>query len=66
MILCGSTTPRKETKRDEAQVRREIEELLRQKTEAPLGGLVGVELVNVLEINLALREHFGPAAGATK
>jgi len=43
-----------ETKRDPAQVRKEIEELLRQKAEAPLGGLVGVELVNVLEVNLAL------------
>ncbi len=55
-----------DSKRDEADVRRQIEELLRQKAEAPLGGLVGVELVNVLEVNLALREHFGPAANANK
>jgi K+-transporting ATPase ATPase C chain len=47
------------TRRDRAQVRKEIEDLLHQKSEAPLGGLVGVELVNVLEVNLALRERYG-------
>jgi K+-transporting ATPase ATPase C chain len=46
------------TKRDEAQARKEIEELLGKRAEAPLGGLVGVDLVNVLEINLALKNHF--------
>ena len=55
-----------DTKRDNAGVRREIEELLRQKTEAPFGGLIGVELVNVLEVNLALQERFGRAAGARR
>jgi K+-transporting ATPase ATPase C chain len=55
------------TKRSEAQVRQEIEELLKQKAEAPLGGLVGVELVNVLEVNLALKNHFGvPATAASE
>jgi K+-transporting ATPase ATPase C chain len=39
---------------DEARVRREIEKLLEEKAESPLGGLVGVPLVNVLEINQAL------------
>ena len=48
-------------------VRKEIEDLLRQKAEAPLGGIVGVELVNVLEVNLALRERYAaPAPGSTK
>jgi K+-transporting ATPase ATPase C chain len=47
------------TKRDQAPVRKEIEALLNEKAEAPLGGLVGVKLVNVLETNLALRDHFG-------
>jgi K+-transporting ATPase ATPase C chain len=47
------------TKRDQAQVRTEIEALLREKAEAPLGGLVGVDLVNVLEVNLALRKRYG-------
>ncbi len=40
------------------EVRKEIETLLQQKKEAPLGGLVGVDLVNVLEVNLALREKY--------
>ena len=52
----------KARKRDEAQVRRQIEEMLQQRASAPLGGLVGVKLVNVLEVNLALREHFSSAA----
>ena len=32
--------------------------MLDEKAEAPLGGLVGVKLVNVLEINLALRDRY--------
>ncbi|OAI53691.1 potassium transporter [Planctomycetaceae bacterium SCGC AG-212-F19] len=47
------------TKRDPAQTHKEIEDLLRQKTEAPLGGVAGVDLVNVLEVNLALRQRYG-------
>jgi K+-transporting ATPase ATPase C chain len=47
------------TKRELAQVRKEVEVMLNEKADAPLGGLVGVKLVNVLETNLALREHFG-------
>jgi K+-transporting ATPase ATPase C chain len=47
------------TKRPRARVRTEIEELLHRNTEAPLGGLAGVELVNVLEVNLALRDRYG-------
>jgi K+-transporting ATPase ATPase C chain len=50
-----------ETKSDAAKLRTEIQTLLRQKIEAPLGGLVGVELVNVLEVNLALRDRYRPA-----
>jgi K+-transporting ATPase ATPase C chain len=41
----------------EADVRKAIDEVLSKHTEAPLGGLVGVPLVNVLEVNLALRER---------
>jgi potassium-transporting ATPase KdpC subunit len=55
-----------ETKRDPAQVRKEIEELLRQKAEAPLGGLVGVELVNVLEVNLALSNRYHTPSHAAR
>jgi K+-transporting ATPase ATPase C chain len=54
------------TRRDSAQVRKEIEDLLRQKIEAPLGGLAGVDLVNVLEVNLALRQRYGTRSGASR
>jgi potassium-transporting ATPase KdpC subunit len=56
----------KETKREESQVKEVIKALLEEKAEAPLGGLAGVKLVNVLEMNLALRDRFGSAAAATK
>ena len=36
----------------------QIEQLLRDKSHAPLGGLVGVPLVNVLEVNLALHGRY--------
>ena len=39
----------------------QIEQLLRDKSHAPLGGLVGVPLVNVLEVNLALRDRYAEA-----
>lgn len=48
----------KETKKDEAQLRKEIENMLREKAEAPLWGLAGGEIVNVLEVNLALRDRY--------
>ena len=42
---------------DVGKIRSEIEALMKEKTTAPLGGLVGVDLVNVLELNLALKSH---------
>jgi potassium-transporting ATPase KdpC subunit len=53
-----------ETKVDPSKVRRDIEALLRKQVEAPLGGLVGVEMVNVLEANLALQQLYRPRAGS--
>jgi K+-transporting ATPase ATPase C chain len=47
------------TRRDPLEVKREIESLLRERATAPLGGAVGVDLVNVLELNLALRTKYG-------
>lgn len=47
-----------DTGRKPDEVRKEIEDLLNKKAEAPLGGLVGVQLVNVLETNLALKEKY--------
>lgn len=42
---------------DEGKIRRIIERLLHDKAAAPLGGLAGVELVNVLDVNLTLADH---------
>jgi potassium-transporting ATPase KdpC subunit len=46
-------------KRDPAQVRQEIESMLQQHTFSPGGGLFGESIVNVLEVNLALRNRYG-------
>ncbi len=43
---------------DPARVRGEIEALVRQHTHAPLLGLAGVELVNVVELNVALYRQY--------
>jgi len=51
---------------DPAKIHREIDKLLHEKAEAPLGGLVGVDLVNVLEVNLALKDRYAASAIATK
>jgi potassium-transporting ATPase KdpC subunit len=48
-----------DTKREPAQVRGEIEQILQDKTQAPMYGLWGEKIVNVLEVNLELRKHFG-------
>ena len=44
----------------------QIERLLRDKSHAPLNGLVGVPLVNVLEVNLALRDRYQKTAESGK
>ena len=48
-----------DTKRDPAAVRNEIEQMLQANASAPFDGLVGEKLVNVLELNLKLRERYG-------
>jgi K+-transporting ATPase ATPase C chain len=53
------------TRADPIKVRQEIERIL-EKTEAPLGGLVGEPLVNVLEVNLALAERMPRLAPTTR
>lgn len=45
--------------RDAADIKHEIEKLIRERAEAPLGGVVGVEMVNVLELNVALNDRYG-------
>jgi len=49
----------RDTKRDPAQVRQEIEQILQQKAWGPFGGLVGEKVINVLEVNLELRKRYG-------
>jgi K+-transporting ATPase ATPase C chain len=49
----------KDTKKDQGQVRTEIEQILQADVSAPFYGLVGEKMVNVLEVNLELRKHFG-------
>jgi K+-transporting ATPase ATPase C chain len=49
----------KDTKRDQGQVRTEVEQILQADVSAPFYGLVGEKMVNVLEVNLELRKHFG-------
>ncbi len=51
---------------DEKKVHDEIEQLLHDKSHAPLGGLVGVRLVNVLEVNLALLDRYQKTAESGK
>ncbi len=48
----------KKTGTNQQELHQEIEQLLREKSHAPLGGLVGVSLVNVLQINLALQDRY--------
>src|SRR5262249_10174556 len=55
-----------DTKRDPVIMRKEIEGLLAEKSHAPLSGLWGVDMVNVLEVNLELRRRYGePGHGST-
>jgi K+-transporting ATPase ATPase C chain len=54
------------TNRDPAALHQEIEKLLEANADAPLGGLVGVPLVNVLEMNLALRERYAGNGAASQ
>lgn len=55
----------KKTGANPLEVRKAIESLLIQKTQAPFGGLAGEELINVLEVNLALPGAMKGIAGST-
>jgi K+-transporting ATPase ATPase C chain len=46
------------TRQDPAKLHGEIEALLRQHAGAPMFGWAGVELINVLDVNLALRQRY--------
>ena len=49
-----------EKDRIKGKIAEEIKDLLNQKKGSPLLGFAGVPMVNVLEVNLALKERFGP------
>jgi len=52
----------RDTQHDEASIRQQIEGILLAKASAPMGGMFGEKMVNVLEVNLELRTLFGPPA----
>lgn len=56
----------KRSGRAEQAVRKEIASLLDEKSFAPLGGLAGVKLVNVLEVNIALHGKYGSSTQASR
>jgi K+-transporting ATPase ATPase C chain len=52
-----------DTKRDPAKVHTEIDEILQTEAFAPLDGLVGERMINVLQVNLELTKRYGPPQG---
>jgi K+-transporting ATPase ATPase C chain len=53
----------RDLKRDPAQVRSEIDQIVHNHAFAPMYGLWGEQIVNVLDVNLELRKRYGaPAA----
>src|SRR5262245_34824485 len=53
-----ASTSAERLKRDPEAIRKEIEDVLNQKAGAPLFGLAGVKMVNVLEVNLELKKKY--------
>jgi K+-transporting ATPase ATPase C chain len=53
----------KKTGAGELELRGQIEAMLRRDSFSPMNGLVGVPLVNVLEINRALQDRYGRVGG---
>jgi len=51
-----------DTKRDAATITKEIEEILQKDASAPMGGLWGEKIINVLRVNLELRQKYGAPA----
>ena len=54
-----SSTWATDLKRKPADVKAEVEQILQKHAQAPLGGLAGEKLVNVLVVNLELRNRYG-------
>ena len=55
----GSAKWAKDAKRDVADVRKEIDQILQANASAAFGGLAGEKFVNVLEVNLELCKRYG-------
>jgi potassium-transporting ATPase KdpC subunit len=53
-----------EQNRDKAAVKSDIEGLVKKHSYAPLNGLAGVPLVNVLELNMALQDTFATGSAS--
>ena len=47
------------SKRNPAEVRKEVETILEKNSFAPLNGLAGEKMINVLQVNLDLRNQYG-------
>ena len=60
-VVAGDKASDEEKARAEKKIHDEIKQMLQEKSFAPLGGLVGVPLVNVLEVNLALQQKYEKA-----
>jgi K+-transporting ATPase ATPase C chain len=52
-----------DTKHDPTEVRSAIEHILQTDAFAPLGGTVGEKMINVLQVNLELRNRYGAPQG---
>jgi potassium-transporting ATPase KdpC subunit len=52
-----------DTKRDPGQTRVEIQQILQADSFAPLDGLVGEKMINVLQVNLDLTKRYGAPQG---
>ena len=48
---------------DSSRLLETIEQILRTEAFAPLGGLVGEKMINVLQVNLELTKHYGAPQG---
>ena len=59
--ICRPFAPAgaEDVKRDVADVRKEIDQILQANASAPFGGLAGEKFVNVLEVNLELCKRYG-------
>ena len=52
-----------DTKKDPGQVHKEVEQILQTDAFAPMGGLWGERMINVLQVNLELTKRYGAPQG---